>query len=248
MKRTSAATQRKYILIHESGHALLFWYYGFILYSVTVFADPETNFAGCVRCDCEQGGTTFIQPNTLSAARVHAMIAGRVATEVFLPEMPTGNVPSVDFENLEKLKPPDDETLRMLQWKAENPDATTDDFFQAFKKPVVRILKSKPARRGISALCKALEKAGTLSGAEAAAILSEAWGDPQPSLALPVERHMALTDKGPQNYEDLLRWLRAYSNAIQSDIRRLRDGCFTDAENDHLDRLWAQTVVFKHIL
>jgi len=242
---------RKFRITHESrGHALLFWHQGFILAKVSINPDTEAEHTdGIVKAELRDlGSTTALSlPNSLTAAQAMALMAGRVATEIFCPKMPTGTGHRYDFENLQKLAKPDPVTLKMLRWRNRHPDATMEDFYQVFKPAVARILKTKQAKRAGDALAKALDQAGCISGQEAAHILSVAWGDPPPPLALPVERHMALTDRGPQCYGDLIRGIRSYLMLIEHDIKHVRD-TGTDEENEQIDKIWKRIILLKVLI
>ncbi len=224
-------------IAHEAGHAIMFWYYGFALSKVTVQPEPAAgNVAGYCKALAPDFGNT--------AGHVFALAAGRAAMEIYCPAIPSGNSHSFDFETIKKMALPGSAILAMHQWRLDNPSGSMEQFYQEFKKPVIKVLKSKPARRAMSALSKSLGKAGTLSGATAAAIILKAWGDPPPALALPVEKHMGMTDKGPQCLDDLIRSIQTYIRLMQADIKGLRDAG-TEEENERLERIWQQIVLLK---
>ena len=240
---------RKQHVTHEAGHALLFWHEGFVLSEITVQPDPEANphTCGYVKAsflDSANLTAVLLHPDSFSSAQVRAIMAGRAAVELYLPNIPTGTGHNSDFRTLEKLMLPDPETVAIIQWGKEHPEATAEDFYKAHKGMVIKILKSKKARRAMKALSEILNKAGTLSGAEAVHVLETAWGDPRPPFALPAECHMALTNHGPKCPGDLLRRLRNYLDLMQHDIKGLRDAG-TDKENEQIDKIWKQIILLK---
>lgn len=252
MKKTiTPKMRRNFIIKHEAGHALFFWLGGFVLSKVSVqndFAYPKADgFVQAAHAD--SGGVDIVSPPaSLTAARAFADLAGRNATETFFPDMPAGTGHKADFKNLEKLLKPDAATWAMIQWRQDHPDATVEEFYQAHKHSVAKVLKSKQGKRAISAISKALEKFGTLSGQEAASILFKAWGDPLPPLALPVERHIALNDKGPRCFNDAIRAADTYLEVIQKDLKNVLADCEDEEEIAHLERIASQVSFLKNIV
>jgi len=144
-------------------------------------------------------------------------MAGRVSDDLFHSGGPPGHVQ--DFKNLKALLPLDDETLRMHDWSRT--EKSTEDFYQMFRGPVVKLLRSRRGRRAHRTLAAALLNHQTLSGQHAVEILREAWGDPLPPRALPPEDHCEVIDKGPANHEELLRSIRGLAGLALNDCESM---------------------------
>lgn len=228
----------KQIADHEGfGHLETGWYDGIPFKSVTINPAPGTATGARGVCYAGRPGGNTAEahtPEILTAAKAHMLLAGRVADELFHPSAPAISW-CKDFEDLAALMPLDNTTLQMHRYCEEHP-GDTEGFYQKFKKPVVRLLKSKRGRRAGKALSDALLEAGTLSGAAAVSILEKAWGKPLPPKAIPASKHIALIDEGPNSYEDVLFHLGAYLHVMEEDANRLR-GDLPGEEESHLGRI-----------
>jgi hypothetical protein len=222
---------------HEAAHALLGWYGGFSIKSVTINPRPEEipGASGICYVRRESFGISVLQtPEMLTAEKVHLLLAGRISEFLFHPDALTDGWNN-DFERLAGLMPQNNLTLRMHRYCEDHPH-DVEGFYQRFFKTVVRLLKSKKGQRAIKALSRALLEAGTLSGQACVSILEQAWGKPFPPKAKPVSGHFSITEEGPRNYLDLLFNLSAYLRAMEEDAVRLR-GNLMDDEEDHLGRI-----------
>ncbi|MBN1662876.1 MAG: hypothetical protein JW943_04675 [Deltaproteobacteria bacterium] len=236
----------RYRITHECGHAIVWWFHGFLLLKVSV-QDTEIDgrmASGHVKLKYSSdtdGGTTPDLVDLLTASRVYGLIAGRVATEIYCG-LRTDEGCSLDFETVKSLIDLDPDTLKIYRWRQDHPGAGIEDLYLEFRKPVARLLRSAPARRAVRALSKAIDKARILSGAEAVAIIEKAWGCPLPPLAIPSEKHVAIADKAPQSYDGLIRYMKSLVMLMKRDMLPLR------YSNDHIDRLWIQLRLLEFTL
>ena len=136
----------KRVAVHESSHAFVGWVYGFNLSLVTISPPPgmTSNAAGLCKASKFEGRTEVItDPTTLTAERFYLLSAGRQADEIYFPTEP--NLSGADFAEIASMLPADDVVLDMYRfnWKKENLEA----FYQRFKKPVEKLLRSRKARK-----------------------------------------------------------------------------------------------------
>jgi hypothetical protein len=220
---------------HESAHSLIVWQEGGLISKVTIMPQPGeiSGARGICYCASAEGQTITARPSKiLTANRVHVLIAGRCADELFFPDEPAGHVQ--DFEELIALMPDSRETLEMHSF--DRSKKSIEDFYDQFKGPVLKLFRSRRGKRALFALTDALRQAGTLSGAAVVSILEKAWGKPLPPKAIPASKHIAVIDKGPHLYPDVLFHLGAYLRAMEEDAIRLR-GDLPDEEENHLGRI-----------
>jgi len=205
-----------HIAIHEAGHALIAWYYGFRLDKVTLSPSPGKYlgacFASCGRVDFAG------MPLTLSAHSVYVKFAGRIATELYCPGHEGGY--DLDFNDVVAMMPEDRETLKMHSFDCRK--GSIEDFFHRFNGPAVRILKSKKGKKALMALTSELVKSGTLSGAAVADIFEKNWGKPLPRKAIPVDGHLAVLNQRPKSYTGLMQELVSLTQLMQHDIDSLK--------------------------
>lgn len=208
--------------IHESGHALIGWYHGLTLHSVSIQAgqlDRETEFDGISKSYFpESGRVESVNHRMFTAPRVLELLAGRAATDLLCPDIPPGYGHRHDFETVKNLFALDQDVLSMHSWRIQHPEAGTEAFYQNFKTSIYKIISSKRGNRSIKALSHALLKSGQLSGREAARILSKSWGKPLPPWTLPTEQHKAMVEEGPQTFNDLMSKILVYMRIIKKEI------------------------------
>jgi hypothetical protein len=220
---------------HEAAHSFIVWHGGGLISKVTIMPQPGeiSGARGICYCASAEGQTITARPSKiLTANRVHILIAGRCADELFFPDKPAGHVQ--DFEELIALMPDSRETLEMHSF--DRSKKSIEDFYEQFKGPVLKLFRSRRGKRALFALTDALGEAGTLSGAAAVSVLEKAWGKPLPPKAIPASEHIALIDEGPNSYEDVLFHLGAYLRVMEADVNRLR-GDLPEEEEDHLGRI-----------
>lgn len=219
---------------HEASHLVIGWMNGFPIHSVTINPPPGTapGMAGACYTHRPDGSTvTGLPPEMLNTATAFMIMAGRVSSEIFHPgSSKTGW--EQDMRGLAALMPLDDTTLEMHRYCTEHP-GNTDGFYETFKGPVFRLLKSKRGSRAVKALSDALSAAGTLSGQAAVSVLEKSWGRPLPPKAIPLAGHVGITDGGPNSYEDILFNLQVYLRAMKADANRLQ-GELPESKANHL--------------
>jgi len=230
------------VAFHEAAHALVAWYYGFFLSKVTIqpqLGDPQ-NVAGLCRATHNDGFTDVAAgPRTLSSESVFFTLAGKACDDLYFPAEPPGHL--YDFRILARMQPTDNWTRRMHEFPRNK--KSLDDFFEAFKGPVVRLLSSKRGKRALTALADALIKHDTISGAGAVEILEKTWGKPLPRRAIPAAQHANLTNEKPKSYLDMLRLINAHIDLMQGDIQQLRGD--DSPECEHLDKIWLKLQILK---
>jgi len=232
----------EFTTFHELGHCVIWWAFGLILLLVSVVRGKDANgieYGGICKSyfqDCSKAES--VTHRMFTAQYVYGLFAGRAATEALCPEIPPGHGHANDFEQIKNLRALDADVIKMHQWRINNPDADTEAFYQAFKTPVLNIIKSKRGKRAILALSQALSKHGQLSGREAARILEESWGDPLPKWVIPFEQHGSMVESGPQSFNDLMNKTLIYVGMLKKDVAPLRDSeKNTPAQNDILERI-----------
>lgn len=227
---------------HEAAHALMGWIAGQRIESITI--DPRRTGDSQGVCYLSGGRIGVVgEPKSLTADRAHFLMAGRVSDDLFHPGGRPGH--GQDFRNLEDLLPLDDDILRMHEWSRT--EKSIEDFYQAFRGPVVKILRSRRGRLAHRALAAALLKHQTLSGQHAVEILREAWGDPPPPRALPPEDHCSIIDKRPANHDELFRSIRGLASLALADCEAMQGrGTMKEIRQrqraEHLLRLLLATV------
>jgi len=202
---------------HEAAHALVGWQGGRRIESITI--DPQ-------RVGIDARGVCFLSagrvdligaPESLTADQAHYLMAGRVSDDLFFPGGRPGH--GQDFKRLEALLSLDDETLRMHAFPREE---GMEAFYERFRGPVVKLLRSRRGRRAHKALAATLMEHRTLSGRHAAEVLREAWGTPLPPRALPLDDHCSITDKRPSSHAELFRHVRGLVALALSDCEAMR--------------------------
>lgn len=239
MTRKKLATLFK--AVHEAGHALFSWYFGFILRYVSIIPgtlSDSTPFGGICEYHLDQSFSDF--HNALFSEQiVFKLMAGRAATDVFFPNHAPGNGHKKDFADIVKLKSQSDLFIKMHQWKVNNPGADVEIFYNEFKEPLLKILKSRPGRRAVKNLSEQLLIHGKLSGREAAGILETSWGKPLPPHARPAEEHQtfALTTR-PKTYNDLLNHIAILVKMARADVMDFYDQDEnTKSQNREIERI-----------
>lgn len=222
----STLSKETFVACHESGHALIGWYYGLTLHLVSIQPGrhlDDTECDGITKSIFpESGRVESVNHRMFTLPRVLELLAGRTATDLLCPEMPEGGY-SHDFKTVENLFAPDNEILQMHKWRTEHPEAGVDEFYQTFKPIIHKIINSKRGRRAITALSRALLKARQLSGRSAVQILEKAWGKPRPLWALPADQHKSIVDEGPQTFSDAMNKVLIYMNLLKKEILPFRD-------------------------
>ncbi|NPU82989.1 MAG: hypothetical protein HPY65_00765 [Syntrophaceae bacterium] len=202
---------------HEAAHALVGWIAGQRIESITV--DPRRAGDSQGVCYLSGGRIGVIgEPKSLTADQAHFLLAGRTSDDLFHPGGRPGH--GQDFRNLEDLLPLNDETLKMHAFP--HGEKSIEDFYQMFRGPVVKLLRSRRGRRAHRALSAALMEDQTLSGQHAAEILQGAWGDPLPPRALPREDHCGIIDKRPANHGELFRTIRGLAGLALADCEAMQ--------------------------
>lgn len=252
MKKT---TPRLFTAIHEAkGHALLDWIFGNVLLSITVVPrrlPGEVPCEGRVRSrrfgnSGAVGKASIIPSDALNPASIFPLLAGRAATDFFLPNISSEGTYAEDWSDVESLLAVDADSREILNWRLQNPNGTVEEFYQAFKNNIFNFYRSKKARRAAEALSNELMKRGTLSGRAAVTILEKAWGKPLPPRAIPAEKHGSLTDEGPQNFTDLVYSIQAHVDLLRKYVNHVRDSG-SEHENLIMDELGNQLTLLKLI-
>jgi len=207
-----------HIAIHEAGHALIAWYYGFSLHRVTVTLLPSSGeYMGA--CHFSRGRVDLLDaPLTLGAFDVYIKFAGRIATELYYNGATGGY--DKDFKDVAAMVPKDRETLKMHSFDFDK--GSIEGFYRRFSGSVRRVLKSKKAERALMALADELDKSGTLSGAAAAVIFENSWGKPLPKKARPVDDHMSVLNNAPTSHQGLLQELTSLARLMSRDIESMK--------------------------
>lgn len=208
--------------VHESGHALVAWFFGLTLMDVTIQPGrlkDGTEFSGFSKAIFpESERVESVNHRMFTVPRIYWLLAGRVATDLLIPCIPPGSGHAHDFETIKNLNRLDQVTIKMHEWQMKNPKADGEAFYQKFKEPVLKIINSKRGRRSIAALSRALVEARQLSGKEAARIISKAWGKPLPRWALPTEQHFSIVKEGPQSFNDLMSKILIYAQILKKEL------------------------------
>jgi hypothetical protein len=232
-KKITAADIENFTAIHESGHALIGWYFGLTLYLVSIQPGKHEGIevSGiCKSMFLDSSRVESVTHRLFTTPRVYELMAGRCATDILIPSIPHGHGHSHDFKLIENLNEIDSTVLSMHNWRLQNKKIDVELFYQRFCTPVLRIIKSKRGQRSIKALSRALINCRQLSGCEAARILEKSWGKPMPSYALPAEEHKSIVETGPQSFNDLMNKILLYVKILKEEILSLRD----DSRNSKL--------------
>ena len=227
--------------VHEAGHALISWFFGFILRYVSIIPgtlSDSTPFGGICESHFDQSFSDF--HNALFSEQiVLKLFAGRAATDVFFPRRAPGNGHEKDFADIANLKSQSDLFIEMHKWRVNNPGADIEIFYNEFKEPLLKILKSRPGRRAVKKLAEQLLIYGKLSGREAAGLLETSWGEPLPQHARPAEEHetFKLTTR-PKTYHDLLNYIAILIKMARADVMNFYDQDEnTKRQNSELKRI-----------
>jgi len=231
-----------YTAIHESGHAVVGWYFGMTIQMVSIQSGRHPDGTEC-------GGITksmfpdserveAVNHRMFTLPRVLELFAGRAAIDCLCPDMPPGNGHCHDFDTIKSLLAPDEEILQMHKWRTEHPDSDTEDFYQEFKPLLLDIINSSPGRRAIKALSRSLLKERQLSGCLAVEIMEKTWGEPLPPWALPAEMHKSIVEEGPRSFADAMNEILVYMSLLKKKILPWRDSeKNTPLQNETIQRI-----------
>ena len=202
--------------IHESSHHLLAWLNGCKLGKISI--QSREDYEGVSESFISESRKSF-HGGMFTPARALELMAGRAGTEVFCPDIDPAGTYRNDFENVNDLNGNSEIFVAMNQWRLDHPDGDVENFYQAFKAPIIDILQSEQGKRAIRALAKGLSKAGYLSGRESARILETAWGAPLPPLALPSESHPSLDVYTPAaDFNDFLFQMSIFAKLLRKEV------------------------------
>jgi len=232
-KKITAADIENFTAIHESGHALIGWFFGLTLHLVSIHPGKHEGIevSGiCKSMFLDSARVESVTHRLFTVPRVYELMAGRCATDILKPSIPHGQGHSHDFKVIENLNELDSTILSMHAWRLQNKKIDVELFYRKFRAPVLRVIKSKRGQRSIKALSQALIKSRQLSGCEAARILEKSWGKPMPSWALRAEHHKSIVETGPQSFNDLMNKTLLYVKILKEEVLSLRD----DSRNSEL--------------
>lgn len=235
----------KIIADHESAHALAAWFYGLKISEVKIFYDPL-----CSAGEDKPRGHCVTKPpcHAMLAAEMYCSMAGSLMDELNeKKDFRQYSLKNGDFALIQTSSRLSHETLKMYEWFRARPDGTVADFIKAFKKPVLRLLKSRKGRRAVTALSSELMKTGLLSGVQSVSIIEKAWGVPLPKTALPNSKHGVLLTNAVRTFDDLISRLSFYVHLMDDQLESL-SGTLSDHENDVLDGFKKPIVWLKLVL
>lgn len=221
------------VAVHEAGHAVTAWAFGFRLETVTLPGDPLKGRGP--HCLFHGGGE--VTPEGIRG-RIAANLGGRVATEAFLND-PRGGGEDLreTFEAMKALftDPLTGDLFRFFHDPEPDPEA----FFRQFSGEARAFMEDPRSRRAVEALAGILERRGTMNGFEAARILEMAWGDPLPEKAKPAAEHLRVD--GTMTFEGLVEKCKAYLGLVFRELAK-GQGEFTEEENGRVDKLKARVM------
>lgn len=213
--KSKKAQETSFPTDHETGHHIIAWCMGCKLGKISI--QPGNGFFGVSQTYIPEAESFHV--NMFTAERVLEMMAGRAATEVFCPDVDHPKSYGRDFSIIKNLNGNSETFIKMNQWRVKHSEGDIEKFYQAFKQPIIDILKSKQGKRAFKALSKELQKSGYLSGRESARILETAWGHPLPPLAVPSEQHPSLDNHIPaKNFNDFLHQMAVFERIFRKDI------------------------------